>query len=85
MIGRDLGTAVEALSQAGYQVKVDWRDGGSLAPGTVFGQNPTAGLPAQAGSTVRLVVAGPEPGSVVPAVLVFPVEHALSELSVKSG
>ncbi len=81
VIGRDLGTAVAALSAAGFQVKVDYQDGGSLAPGTVFGQNPSAGFPAQAGSAVRLVVAGPEPGSVVPSVVGFPIGQALSELS----
>ena len=81
VIGSDLGTAVAALTAAGFQVKVDYQDGGSLAPGTVFGQNPSTGFPAQAGSTVRLVVAGPEPGSVVPSVVGFPLGQALSELS----
>ena len=81
VIGSDLGTAVAALSAAGFQVKVDYQDGGSLAPGTVFGQNPSAGFPAQAGTTVRLAVAGPEPGSVVPSVVGFPLGQAISELS----
>jgi len=81
VIGSDLGAAVAALNSAGFQVKVEYQDGGSLSPGTVFGQNPSVGFPAQAGSTVRLAVAGPEPGSVVPSVVGFPVEHAVSELS----
>lgn len=81
VIGSDLGTAVAALSAAGFQVKVDYQDGGSLAPGTVFGQNPSAGFPAQAGTTVRLAVAGPEPGSVIPSVVGFPLGQAISELS----
>jgi hypothetical protein len=81
VIGADLGAAVAALNAAGFQVKVDYQDGGSLTPGTVFGQNPSIGFPAQAGSTVRLTVAGPEPGSVVPSVVGFPVDHAVSELS----
>ncbi|MGZ8784267.1 MAG: PBP1A family penicillin-binding protein [Acidimicrobiia bacterium] len=81
VIGSDLGAAVAALTAAGFQVKVDYEDGGSLAAGTVFGQNPSAGFPAQAGSTVRLAVAGPEPGSVVPSVVGFPLGQALSELS----
>ena len=81
VIGKDLGTAVAALNTAGFQVKVDYQDGGALPPGTVFGQNPSAGFPAQAGTTVRLAVAGPEPGSVVPSVVGFPHDHALSELS----
>ncbi|MDH3261746.1 MAG: transglycosylase domain-containing protein [Acidimicrobiia bacterium] len=81
VIGYDLGTAVAALNGAGFQVKVDYQDGGALAPGTVFGQNPSAGFPAQAGSTVRLAVAGPEPGSVVPSVVGFPLDHAVADLS----
>lgn len=80
VIGSDLGSAVAALAEAGFKAKVDYRDGGALAPGTVFGQEPSAGFPAQAGSTVRLTVAGPEPGSVIPSVLGFPVDHAVSEL-----
>ncbi len=80
VIGRDLGAAVAALNAAGFEVKVDYQDGGALSPGTVFGQNPSAGYPAQAGSTVRLAVAGPEPGSVIPSIVGFPVDHALSEL-----
>jgi penicillin-binding protein 1A len=82
VIGTDLGAAVAALNAAGFQVKVDYQDGGSLSPGTVFGQNPSIGFPAQAGSTVRLAVAGPEPGSVVPSVVGFPLDHALSELAI---
>lgn len=80
VIGKDLGTAVTALNAAGFEVKVEYQDGGALSPGTVFGQNPSAGFPAQAGSTVRLAVAGPEPGSVIPSVVGFPLDHALSEL-----
>lgn len=81
VIGRDLATAVAALNSAGFDVKVDYQDGGSLAPGTVFGQSPSAGFPAQAGSAVRLTVAGPEPGSVIPSVVGFPLDHALAELA----
>jgi beta-lactam-binding protein with PASTA domain len=80
VIGYDLGSAVAALNAAGFEVKVDYQDGGSLSQGTVFGQNPSAGFPAQAGSAVRLTVAGPEPGSVIPSVVGFPIDHALSEL-----
>jgi penicillin-binding protein 1A len=81
VIGYDLGSAVAALTAAGFEVKVDYQDGGSLAQGTVFGQSPSAGFPAQAGSAVRLTVAGPEPGSVIPSLVGFPVDHALSELN----
>ncbi len=80
VIGLDLGSAVEALTTAGFTNRIDWSDGGSLAQGTVFNQSPSAGVPAQAGSQVRLVVAGPEPGSTVPSVLGFPVDQATAEL-----
>jgi penicillin-binding protein 1A len=81
LIGLDLTTAVEALTTAGYRASIDWRDGGSLAAGTIFGQEPNANAPAQAGSTVRLLVAGPEPGSVVPGVLAFPRDEATERLA----
>lgn len=80
VMGLELAEAVQALTDAGYQAKVEWSDGGPLAPGTVFGQNPSPSTPAQSGSTVRLVVAGPEPGSVIPSVLGFSVERAQAEL-----
>lgn len=80
VIGMSLGAAVEALTQVGFSATVDWRDGGALTPGTVFNQNPSSGFPAQAGSTVRLVVAGPEPGSTIPSVVGFPLAQAVAEL-----
>ncbi|MDP8958097.1 MAG: PBP1A family penicillin-binding protein [Actinomycetota bacterium] len=80
LIGLDLASAVDKLSAAGYQAKVNWADGGPLAQGTVFGQRPSPSFPAQSGSIVRLNVAGPEPGSVIPSVLGLPLEQAKSEL-----
>ncbi|NOY54833.1 MAG: PBP1A family penicillin-binding protein [Actinobacteria bacterium] len=80
VIGLDLGSAVEALTAVGFANRIVWTDGGALAPGTVFNQSPSAGFPAQAGSRIRLVVAGPEPGSVIPSLLGFPVGQAVSEL-----
>ncbi len=80
VIGLDLGSAVEALTTAGFTNRIVWTDGGALAQGTVFNQSPSAGFPAQAGSRIRIVVAGPEPGSVLPSLLGFPVGQAVAEL-----
>jgi len=80
VIGLDLGSAVETLTTAGFAARVVWTDGGALAQGTVFNQSPSAGFPAQTGSRIRLVVAGPEPGSVIPSLLGFPVAQAVAKL-----
>jgi penicillin-binding protein 1A len=81
VIALPIDEAVGVLQAAGFQIRVTWSDGGSLAQGTVFNQDPSPGFPAQADTAVRLTVAGPEPGSVIPSVLGFPVDHAISELS----
>ncbi len=80
VIGMDLGTAVETLTTAGFDNRIDWKDGGTLAQGTVFNQAPSSGYPAQSGSVVTLSVAGPEPGSVVPSLVGFPLGQAVKEL-----
>jgi 1A family penicillin-binding protein len=80
VIGLDLGSAVETLTTAGFTAHVDWQDGGSLAQGTVFNQSPSGGFPAQSGSRINLIVAGPEPGSVIPSVLGFPLDEAVRDL-----
>jgi penicillin-binding protein 1A len=77
----DLATAIEILTLAGYQATVEWSGEGPLTPGTVFSQNPPPGSPAQEGSTIRLLVAGPAPGSTVPSVLGFPLADATSRLA----
>ncbi len=81
VISRSLSEAVTTLNELGYLTTVEWQDGGNLAQGTVFNQFPSPGFPAQTGSVVRLIVAGPEPGSVVPSVLGFPAGQAQSELA----
>ena len=80
VIGLDLSGAVSELTAHGYETSVEWQDGGELAQGTVFNQAPSAGFPAQAGSPVSLIVAGPAPGSVLPSLLGFQVDHAFAEL-----
>ena len=80
LIGLGIDEAVALLTQLGYQTTVDWDIPGPLAPGTVYGQDPSPGIPAQAGSQVRLTVAGPEPGSVVPPLLGRSVSDAIALL-----
>ena len=81
VISLSLAEAVTTLNDLGFLTTVDWQDGGNLAQGTVFNQLPSPGFPAQVGSVVKLVVAGPEPGSTVPSVLGFPAGQAQTELA----
>ena len=82
VISLNLSAAVTALNEIGFLTTVEWQDGGGLVQGTVFNQFPSPGFPAQTGSVVRLIVAGPEPGSVIPSVLGFPGGQAEAELAV---
>ena len=80
VIGMNLEDAVGLIQDAGFQTRVEWANGGTLAPGTIFNQDPSPGFPAQTGTAIRLTLAGPEPGSVIPSVLGFQLDHARSEL-----
>lgn len=80
VINLDLGEAVSALAAVGFDTIVEYQDGGNLARGSVFNQLPSPGYPAQTGSVVRLIVAGPAPNAVVPSVLGFPPDQAELEL-----
>jgi penicillin-binding protein 1A len=82
VIGVELGEAVSALNRAGFEPRLRWQDGGDLPQGTIFGQTPDPGVPAQAGSIVTLTLAGPEPGAVVPSVLGLMREDAHAEFAV---
>jgi penicillin-binding protein 1A len=85
LIGLDLASALELLALTGQGTTVTWADGDPLPAGTVFGQDPPPGAEAVAGTSVRLTVAGPEPGTTVPAVLGLPravAEQRLEEASV---
>ncbi|MGI9648805.1 MAG: PASTA domain-containing protein, partial [Acidimicrobiia bacterium] len=82
VIGLELGEAVSALDRAGYEVRLDWADGGNLEQGTIFGQAPDPGVPAQAGTLVTITLAGPEPGSEVPGVLGLKRADAEAEFAV---
>ncbi len=81
VIGRDLATATSLLQEVGFNVHIDWSEGGGLPQGTVFNQAPSAGFPAQLGATVELTVAGPEYGTTIPLVLGF----TLDEVRVSIG
>ncbi|NNK92049.1 MAG: PASTA domain-containing protein, partial [Acidimicrobiia bacterium] len=81
VIGDHLSHAVEILTASEYQVAVVWSDGGPLAQGTIFGQSPNPGDSAQAGSVVRLTVAGPDPNAGVPSVLGYPEADALQRMA----
>lgn len=80
VINLPLGDAVSALAEVGLQTTIDYQDGGNLARNTVFNQVPSPGFPAQNGTIVRLMVAGPAPGSTVPSLLGFPSGQAEVEL-----
>jgi beta-lactam-binding protein with PASTA domain len=80
VISLTLDEAVTLLTQLGFQTTVDWDEPGPLAPGTVYGQDPSAGVPAQTNSTVRLTVAGPAPGSSLPSLLGRSAADAVSML-----
>lgn len=80
LVGADLTTAIEQLTLAGYRASIEWQSASNLAQGTVFSQDPASGTPAQSGSTVRLLVAGPQPGTTVPVVLGLPAAEAALKL-----
>jgi penicillin-binding protein 1A len=85
VVGTDLGSAVAALAEAGHQAIVAWGEGGPLAQGTVYGQDPAGDTAVSDTAVVRLLVAGPEPGTVLPSLLGLPVQVAggrLDELGV---
>ena len=82
VIGLELGNAVSALGRAGFEIRLEWKDGGNLPQATIFGQSPDPGIPAQSGSTVVLTLAGPQPGSEVPDVLGMTIEGALAEFEI---
>ncbi len=82
VIGIELSEAVSALNRAGFEVRLDWKDGGSLSQGTIFGQAPDPGAPAQSGSIVTLTLAGPAPGATMPSVLGSTADAAAATLGV---
>ena len=61
--------AVMLLENGNYDVKISWTaESEHVTPGTIVVQNPTANAALEPGLTVSIVVAGPEPGTVVPDV-----------------
>ena len=76
LIGQNLAGAVHLAEQAGYRTKVEYSEARHLPDGTVFNQVPSPGEPAQTGSTITILVAGPEPGTVFPTVVGYPFQQA---------
>jgi beta-lactam-binding protein with PASTA domain len=81
VIGKSIADAVPLLEAAGFHVTLRWDEPGPLAPGTVYGQDPSPGVAAQADSAVRLTVAGPDPAATTPQLLGLITSEAASELS----
>jgi penicillin-binding protein 1A len=80
LIGQDIAGAVHLAEQAGYRVSVEYAEAGHLPDGTVFNQVPSPGEPAQSGSTISILVAGPEPGTVFPSLVGYPFQQAMARL-----
>ncbi len=76
VIGMDLGAATSALQAQGFFVTIEWDDGGGLPQGTVFGQSPSPGFPAQLNSVIELTLAGPAFDAALPSVLGFTIDEA---------
>jgi penicillin-binding protein 1A len=80
LIGLSLPAAVSTLTMLGNPATIDWVEGDGVVQGTVFGQNPAPSTAIEPGAVVRLVVAGPEPGAVTPALLGQRVSDAVAHL-----
>jgi penicillin-binding protein 1A len=66
----DLADAVALLEAGGYQITLGWvEESPYVTPGSVAWQDPVGGESLAPGSTVSLLVGGPEPGTVVPDVI----------------
>ena len=83
VIGKSLGEAVSLLEEAGFAVTVKWDKAGPLAPGTIFGQDPSPGVAAPAQSSVRLTAAGPDPAAATPQLLGLGADEAAAELALR--
>ncbi|MDH3730796.1 MAG: PBP1A family penicillin-binding protein [Acidimicrobiia bacterium] len=81
VIGKSIAEAVPILESAGFRVTLNWDKPGPLAPGTIFGQDPSPGVAAQTNSAVRVTVAGPDPGAATPQLLGMTTAQASAELA----
>jgi penicillin-binding protein 1A len=80
LIGQGIAGAVHLAEEAGYRVSAEYAEAGQLPDGTVFNQVPSPGEPAQSGSTINILVSGPEPGTEFPSVVGYPFQQALARL-----
>jgi serine/threonine-protein kinase len=69
VVGLPLEDAVALLEAAGHRIEAAWTDQLDIPPRTVVLQAPEGGTVAAEPTVVELVVAGPEPGTIVPDVL----------------
>ncbi len=69
LVGLPLADAVMLLEAGDYRIRAAWTDPLDLPPGTVVLHQPEANRETPPGTLVELVVAGPEPGTVIPDVL----------------
>lgn len=81
VVGLTVVDAVSVLADAGRSAVVEWGPAGPLAPGTVYLQVPEAGVEALPGAAVRIVAAGPEPGTTIPMLLGLPEPVARDRLA----
>jgi penicillin-binding protein 1A len=80
LIGQNIAGAVHLAEEAGYRIQVEYSEAGNLPDGTVFNQVPSPGEPAQSGSTISILVSGPEPGTVFPTLVGYPFQQAMARL-----
>jgi hypothetical protein len=81
VVGLDLAAAVDSLTTNGHSATIRWADEPGAVAGTVLRQDPAPAAQIDPGGAVALVVAGPEPGVVVPGVLGRPAAEATAALA----
>lgn len=69
------------LEASGYSTRLVWGAETQYLPGTIIGQFPAPGSTLDRGSSVEIVVAGPEPGTTVPTVVGLHRAEAIARLA----
>jgi serine/threonine-protein kinase len=81
VVGQDVFTATQELTQHGYRVAIVKAPSRVYPPNYVTAQDPPAGTPVRPGTLVTLTVASGRPRSVtVPTLVGLPVDAAAAEL-----
>jgi penicillin-binding protein 1A len=73
--------AVSLIEASGYRVGISWDLASPGVPGTVARQSPGSGTRLDPGSVVTIVVAGPEPMTIVPGVVGWSRDDAVTGLT----